>query len=59
VQAAYAEPDAPPETAEALATQLRTMASWLGLADVRASERGNLAPALRTALRPATATASP
>jgi uncharacterized protein YcaQ len=45
---AHAEPH---ETAEALAGELRLMAGWLGLADVEASPSGNLAPALRRALR--------
>jgi hypothetical protein len=51
VQAAYAEPDAPPETAEQLAVELRSLAGWLGLADVVAAERGDLAVALRACLR--------
>ena len=34
MQAAHAEPDAPPQTAEALAAELRRMAGWLGLDDV-------------------------
>jgi uncharacterized protein YcaQ len=37
--------------AEALARELRTMASWLGLADVTVGERGDLAGALTQALR--------
>ncbi|MDQ8043494.1 MAG: crosslink repair DNA glycosylase YcaQ family protein [Solirubrobacteraceae bacterium] len=50
VQAAHAEPGAPPETAEALAAELRSMASWLGLADVVVVGAGDLAPALAAAL---------
>lgn len=40
----------PGETAEALAGELRLMAGWLGLGDVEAGPRGNLARALRKAL---------
>jgi uncharacterized protein YcaQ len=47
VQAAHAEPHAPPHTAEALHVQLRRMATWLGLDDVVVAARGDLAPALR------------
>jgi uncharacterized protein YcaQ len=46
VQAAHAEPHAPPETAEALASELVLMAEWLGLEGVRVVNRGNLAKAL-------------
>ncbi len=46
VRAAYAEPDAPPETAEELAEELRALAGWLGLDDVLVEPRGELAPAL-------------
>ncbi len=46
VQAAHAEPGAPPETAEALMTELRAMAAWLGLSDVVVVGPGDLAPAL-------------
>ncbi len=46
VRAAYAEPDAPPETAEELAAELRALAGWLGLDDVLVEPRGELAPAL-------------
>ena len=34
VQATHTEPDAPPETGEALALELRRLADWLGLDDV-------------------------
>jgi uncharacterized protein YcaQ len=37
--------------AAALAVELRSMASWLGLADVTVGKRGDLAGALRAALR--------
>jgi uncharacterized protein YcaQ len=50
VQAAHAEADAPPETAGALAAELRRLASWLELDDVVAASAGDLAPALRAAL---------
>ena len=50
VQAAHAEPDAPPHTAEALADELELMAGWLGLDGVSVVDRGDLAPALRPAL---------
>jgi uncharacterized protein YcaQ len=47
VQAVHSEPHAPPETAEALAAELRSLAGWLGLERVQVAERGDLAPALR------------
>jgi uncharacterized protein len=50
VQAAHAEPDVPPHTAEALADELELMAGWLGLGGVSVVDRGDLAPALRRAL---------
>jgi uncharacterized protein YcaQ len=50
VQAAHTEPGAPPETADALAAQLRSMAQWLALDDVTVVGPGDLAPALRAAL---------
>jgi hypothetical protein len=43
VPAAWAEPKAPPETAVALAAELHRLAGWLGLAEVAAPERGDLA----------------
>jgi uncharacterized protein len=51
VQAAHGEPDAPAETAAALADELRLMAGWLGLERVAVERRGDLAQALRSALR--------
>ena len=51
VQAAHAEPDAPPETAEELADELATMADWLGLSGVHVVGAGDLAPALAEATR--------
>ena len=47
VQAAHLEPGAPEHTAEALMTELRSMAGWLGLDRIEIVERGNLAGALR------------
>jgi uncharacterized protein YcaQ len=52
VQAAHSEPHAPPETAEALAAELRSLAGWLGLERVQVARRGDLATALRTAAAP-------
>jgi len=49
--AAHVEAHADPrETAKALAGELHLMAKWLGLADVAAGPRGNLARAVRAAL---------
>jgi len=42
VHAAYAEPDAPPETASELAAELASLSGWLGLSDVAVSPRGDL-----------------
>jgi hypothetical protein len=47
VLAAHAEPAAPPDTAERLASELASMAQWLGLGAVMVEPRGDLAPALR------------
>ena len=48
VNASYHEADADPaETARALAPELRLMAEWLGLAEVKVARSGNLAAALR------------
>jgi uncharacterized protein YcaQ len=52
VQAAHLEPRRNAQrTAQALAAELRTMASWLGLEDVAVRRRGRLSPALADALR--------
>jgi len=50
VQAAHAEPQATPETPARLAAELRAMAAWLGLSDVRVRPAGDLAPALAAAV---------
>ncbi len=47
----HAEPGAPAHTAEALAPSCAALAAWLGLDDVATVDRGELAPALRAALR--------
>ena len=46
VLAAYAEPGAPAETADELAAELRELAGWLTLPQIRVEPRGDLAPAL-------------
>ena len=51
VNAAYAEPGAPAETADELAAELRALAGWLGLDDVVTELRGDLSAALGSALR--------
>ncbi|HEX6936763.1 MAG TPA: crosslink repair DNA glycosylase YcaQ family protein, partial [Actinomycetes bacterium] len=51
VRSAWAEEHAPLETASELAAELRLMADWLGLDDVRVEHRGDLASALRAAVR--------
>ena len=51
VQSAFAEPDADPvHVAAELAAELRLVAGWLGLDGVSVAGRGDLAPALATAL---------
>lgn len=46
VLAAYAEPDAPSETAEALLNELQAMQNWLGLEEIEITPAGDLGPAL-------------
>jgi uncharacterized protein YcaQ len=50
---AWAEPSAPPETAERLAAELVGLASWLGLDTVQVTPRGDLGPAVAAAARAA------
>ena len=50
VKGAYAEPDAPPETAAELAVELRSLASWLGLPETTVAPRGDLAEPLSVEL---------
>jgi uncharacterized protein YcaQ len=61
VQAAHAEPDAPPEAAVELARELELLAAWLGLGSVAVAGPGNLAPALAGELArpPAEGTVAP
>ena len=51
VRGAYAEADAPEETAQELAAELRELAGWLGLPDTTVEPRGDLAPALAPLVR--------
>jgi uncharacterized protein YcaQ len=51
VQGAYAEDGAGPDVAVELAEELRLTAEWLGLVGIDVAERGDLAGALRSALR--------
>ncbi|MET0295373.1 MAG: crosslink repair DNA glycosylase YcaQ family protein [Phenylobacterium sp.] len=53
VQAAHAEPAGANATPHALAAELRRMAAWLELEDVRVAPRGDLAAALEGALQEA------
>ncbi|MEB0004870.1 crosslink repair DNA glycosylase YcaQ family protein, partial [Cryobacterium sp. RTC2.1] len=50
VQAAWAEADAPADTAERLAPVLRATALWQGLTEITVAQRGTLAPALAALL---------
>jgi uncharacterized protein YcaQ len=51
VKGAFAEPDAPEQTAYELAEELRSLAQWLGLDSIEVEPRGDLAPALAAAAR--------
>jgi uncharacterized protein YcaQ len=53
VQAAHAEPHAPPDTAGELAEELSALAGWLELDGVAVADRGDLAPALQREARAA------
>ena len=46
VHAAYAEPDAPPETASELAAELRLLQQWLQLDAIEITPAGDLGPEL-------------
>ena len=50
VQGAFAEVNAPPETAAELAAELFRLAGWLNLSDVTVADRGDLARPLRVEL---------
>lgn len=50
VRTAFAEPDAPGDTASELAAELALMARWLGVEQVVVEELGDLAPALKRAV---------
>jgi uncharacterized protein YcaQ len=47
VKAAYAERDAPEDTADELNAELRDLAQWLDLSEITIEQQGDLAPALR------------
>jgi uncharacterized protein YcaQ len=51
IPAAWAEPDAAPQTPAALAVELRRLAGWLGLGQITPPERGDLARSLAAELR--------
>ncbi|MGH3738586.1 MAG: winged helix-turn-helix domain-containing protein [Micromonosporaceae bacterium] len=51
VPAAWGEPGADPDTADALAAELGRLAGWLGLGEVEPPQRGDLAGPLRAGLR--------
>ncbi|MGH3308221.1 MAG: winged helix-turn-helix domain-containing protein, partial [Nocardioides sp.] len=47
VKAAYAERDAPEDTADELSAELRDLAQWLDLTAISVEQQGDLAPTLR------------
>ncbi|TIX66141.1 MAG: winged helix-turn-helix domain-containing protein, partial [Mesorhizobium sp.] len=49
--AAYAEADAPPETADELFEELKQMQGWLGLERIEVTPAGDLGPALAGEIR--------
>jgi uncharacterized protein YcaQ len=51
IPAVWSERDAPPDTAAALAAELRRLAGWLGLAEVADPDGGDLAGAVRAELK--------
>jgi uncharacterized protein len=51
VKGAFAEPDAPEQTAHELAQELADMAAWLGLETVDVEPRGDLADGLARAVK--------
>jgi uncharacterized protein len=53
VRGAFAEPDAPPETALELAEELGSLVQWLGLSTIVVEPRGDLADALAHAVKEA------
>lgn len=59
VQAAYAEPGAPPETAAMLMEELRLMQGWLSLERMEVTPAGDLGPALLDLSRSQPALTSP
>ena len=51
MRSAFAEPHAPPQTAAELAGELEEMARWLDLGDIAVEPRGDLAKALKAAVK--------
>jgi uncharacterized protein YcaQ len=59
VMASHRELDAPAHVAEALATELSDVATWLGLSDIEVAPMGELAPALSREIRTSPVSSSP